>query len=239
MRSRIKMRLMATVLAAFMLCIIGPASATTWNAAAGFSTSINPNGVWTYGSSNSPGVGIIDYESYFILTPTVLEFWNNVATEVDYDPSVFKNPAVTPTSFSTLTLPAGALAFHPGQSIATGLYSNIMWTAPAAGNYVINATFTGYDTKGTQTYVYVLVNGITEYSSEVNGYLASVSYSPTVFSLASGGTVDFAVGATDRGFNNDTTGIAATISSVPVPPTVLLLGSGLLGLVGLKRKFKS
>jgi hypothetical protein len=58
--------------------------------------------------------------------------------------------------------------------------------------------------------------------------------------VALGGIVDFAVGyGTDGSYYNDTTGLSATITTVPVPSTLLLLGSGLLGLGGWRRFRKS
>ncbi len=142
MWSRIKMPLMATVLAAFMFCISGPAIATTWDAAADFSSASNPNSVWTYGYSSALVGAVTTYNNP--TTITGLNWWDTAASPLEI-PAVFKNSTgATINAFSSVNIPAGALAFHPGAGgiySVYGLYSNIMWTAPATGKYVINATF--------------------------------------------------------------------------------------------------
>ncbi len=240
MWSRIKMPLMATVLAASMLCISGPAIATIWDVAADFSTTTNPNGQWEYGYSPNLAIGytVTPYGYYNTTALSPLDSWTSTSTWSN--PSLFYNPTNSTVGFPTgspgLTLPAYQVAFHPGQN---GQYSIAEWTALATGNYLINATFTGYANAGTTTDVHVLLNGVPVYNNEVTGYLAQVLYSSGLLTLTAGQTVDFAVGfGTDGDYFSDTTGLAATITSVPLPPTVLLLGSGLagLGLLRFRRK---
>jgi len=52
--------------------------------------------------------------------------------------------------------------------------------------------------------------------------------------MAAGEYIDFVAGfGVDSNIANDLTGINVTISEVPEPGSLLALGSGLLGLVGL------
>ena len=142
-------------------------------------------------------------------------------------PGVWKNPTSSAiTLFNALTVPAGELAFHPG---IDGAFNNVVWTANATGTYKINATFTGDDFVGpTTTDVHVYVNGIDKFDDVVNSFGgAGKTYSGQLL-IQAGQTVDFAVGwGTNSNYGNDTTGLTATISSVPLPPSVLLLGFGL------------
>ena len=230
---RRKVLLAAAVLCGLIVCLVGPAAATTWDAAADFSPTDNPTGQWTYGYSY-PNIDstLTPYTIHFT-DPSGLEFWNTGRT--DLVPGVFKNPTAAPITLSTLTVPPEGLAFHPG---VNGEYSHVVWTAPTDGTYAINATFTGLDTGPTTTDVHILVGGISQFDGYVNlnGYGNQISDSFSFFIFV-GKTVDFAVGYGNGVYYNDSTGLGATVSSIPLPPTALLLGSGLLGLGLLRRKW--
>jgi len=97
------------------------------------------------------------------------------------------------------------------------------FTAPSAGDYNITGTFT--DLQASTVTLYVLVNGLTVSTS--TGLPLSFSDTTT---LASGGTVDFVVDGGGTNQSDDVVGLAATISSTPLPSTWLMLLSGFLGL---------
>src|SRR2546421_3807625 len=64
---------------------------------------------------------------------------------------------------------------------------------------------------GTTSDVAVTKNGATLFSGQVNGYGASVPFSLSV-TVAAGDAVEFTVGVGSNGtYNNDSTGLAATI----------------------------
>jgi sugar lactone lactonase YvrE len=177
-----------------------------YDATADFSSTSNPNGVWSYGWSQSRGATFNLYS-----TPTTndgLDFWISNSS----GPSVWYNPTSASITIGTVTIPAKTLGGHPGSQ---GENTVVRWTAPTNGTYQINAVFWGDDFTGpTTTDVAVLHNGKTLYASEVTGYGSSSdqSYTATV-SANAGDTVDFSVGyGTDGNFFYDSTGVSAVIT---------------------------
>lgn len=220
-----------------MVAILGlpiGASATIYNAATDFSATSNPNGVWSYGwSATLGGLFTADAANSVIQNlggiPGVVQWRGNLPPNADGNPSVFENTTVSSVIDGTISMPAGALAMHPGSS---GQYSVIQFIAPTAGQYSISAAFLGLDFAGpTSTDVHVLVNGLVDFNSVVNGFGApsTTSFSSLV-TLASGGTIDFVVGdnggaggqdASGPNFYNDSTGLSATITAVPEAGTMV------------------
>jgi PEP-CTERM motif len=211
-----------------------------FNAAADFSTTNNPNGVWSYGFSSTltPGAGLTLYtmsNNAFLGNPNLIAWTANIALSV---PADYKNTASTTQIAGTVSLLPGELAFHPGPS---DQFSFVRFIASQAGVYSIAATFTGRDFVGpTTTDVHVLDNGTSLFSGEVTGFgPASDVIAPNMLlHLAVGDTIDFAVGfGTDGNFLFDTTGLAVTITSgqqspVSEPTSLALFGLGGLTLLG-------
>jgi hypothetical protein len=183
----------------------------TYDAAAQFSATANPNGTWSYGWSQSRG-SAFDVDLQVDYPAAGLPAWiSNCCGTIE--PDVFHNETDAPISpAGTNLIPAKSLGFHPGPG---GQNAVVRWTAPAAGNYTVKATFWGDDFVGpTTTDVAVLHNRLTLYASNVDGYGPSSdqSYSGTV-SVQAGDTVDFTVGyGTDGNYSNDTTGLSALIT---------------------------
>jgi hypothetical protein len=111
-----------------LLVLTGPAcAAPLYDAVADFSTTQNPNGVWTYGSGSG--------SAFTPFTQTLPSAW------VGHD-----IPAATAQQFNTtsasITLDTGRLRLLP---TVAGLPNNltqdatVRWTAPAAGSYSIIA----------------------------------------------------------------------------------------------------
>jgi hypothetical protein len=208
---------------------------TVYDAAADFSLSSNPNGVWSYGASGSTlGSAVTLFTSSTTAwagTPGI-SVWQG--TEPAFNtlyPLVGKNTTnqTVTTGGGFVPLLAGQLFQHPAPS---GAYSVVRFTAPSDGSYALNATFEGRDVRGTTTDVHVLVDNVSIFDGNVNGFGSS---SDQAFSggvmLHKGDTIDFAVGfGSNHTFFSDSTALAATISSaVPEPSSVVLFGFAVLG----------
>ena len=113
----------------------------------------------------------------------------------------------------TVTVPAYTVFFHPGPEDQNSV---LRFTAPASGNYQVQAVFWGDDSVGpTTTDVHVLHNGLGLYTGEVTGFgrpSSDQSFTTTI-SVAAGDTIDFAVGyGTDGNYFFDSTGVSAVIT---------------------------
>jgi hypothetical protein len=205
-------------------------SAQTFDVATDFSATNNPNGVWSYGWSENLTSPLNLYNEHkkvltdLDLWDTENSLWNN--------PNVIYNgtPSVITDIGNHITWQPGQLSLHPGFE---GVYSHARWTAPIAGMIDIVATFVGLDEDGTTVDVHVLHNNDSLFESWIHSYAAPESFSGTII-VGSGDIIDFAVGYGDN-YNllDDTTGLSATIITVPEPATLLLLG---LGAVLARRK---
>jgi hypothetical protein len=199
-----------------------------YDAAADFSPSNNPNGVWSYGVSTTLGGSMSLYTSASDLSG--MDFWNN--SGVTWDPPwVGHNGTGSPINFSSVTVGPGQLGFHPG---ANGEISIVRFTAPAAGQYALSSSFSGLDHVGpTTTGVHVLLNGASIFDGAVNGFGPGSGPSfATTLTLAAGNTVDFAVDfGTDGTYNFDSTGLSAklrALSPIPEPSTLVTAGAGVV-----------
>jgi hypothetical protein len=188
-----------------------------YDAAADFSPTNNPNGVWSYGWSSSLGSAFnIDVSS---TTLNGLDLWEGAAPGVGglFYPVVAHNGTTNPITSGTVSYLAGQLGFHPGPGDQYGV---IRFTAPIAETLVLSSSFTGLDFVGpTTTDVHVLLDGSPIFNGAVDGFGAGSGPSfATTLTLAMGETVDFAVGYGSNGnYLFDSTGITATLGSVAVP----------------------
>jgi hypothetical protein len=196
-----------------------------------FSTTNNPNGVWSYGSETTLGGALTLFTS--IVDNNGVEIWNNPSLQ---DGAGYNGTASAAASCPSCSIPAGDAMLGPGSDLS---YSLFRFTAPVAGAFDIEASFFGADFQGpTTTDVHVVLNGVPLFSDAVNGYgpTSTKSYSG-IQTLAIGDTVDFVVGpGADNNFSFDTTGLTATISSAPEPATLGLMCVSLLVLWKLRRR---
>ncbi len=211
------------------LNLCSTASATTFDVAADFSATNNPNGVWSYGWSSTLTSDFNLYPNHGKMSETIdIDVW--AGSNFPGPPNVAHNGTGSVNNdHPTITWQPGQFSLHPGDS---GEYSHARWTAPYAGTFDIASTFTGIDHYlGTTTDVHVLHNGISLFDGSVNGWCDTSSFSTTV-SVGMGDIIDFAVGYGINPNNTcDTTALSATI--VPEPATIVLLT---LGGIILRRK---
>jgi hypothetical protein len=198
-----------------------------YNAAADFSPTSNPNGVWSYGYSTTLGGAFNLYTTSGIFpnpngTPTGLDSWyKNISLD---DPAVIHNGTNAPilVDGSALYNP-GQLGLHPGPD---GEDSIVRFTASATTTYSLTSSFSGLDEVGTTTDVHVLVNGVSIYNNLINGFGAVDNFTSSL-TLNAGDHVDFVVGYGSNGtFYYDSTGLSATFSpssTVPEPSSVVLV----------------
>ena len=186
-------------------------SAVLYDAAAGFSATKNPNGPWSYGSSATEFSAMTVYSTESTGIPN-LPSWHGTNST----PEVFKNTSSSTIVDTTVKVPAGQLAAHPGSN---GEYSHVRFTAPAAGTYAVTAKWTGIDVggsfspAGTTTDVHLLYNGKSVFDGAISGFGKSASKSITFTNVAKGATIEFLVGyGSDKTYFDDSTAISAQIT---------------------------
>jgi hypothetical protein len=131
--------------------------AITYDVAADFSATNNPNGVWSYGWSSTLTSALNLYtDKYKPYDFGGIDVWSELG--ITYPPAVAHNGtgSVITLYGHNLTWQIGQLSLGPGNS---GEHSHARWTAPNAGIFDIAATFTGIDADGVTTDVHVLHNG--------------------------------------------------------------------------------
>ena len=228
------------------LLLTRSAAAQSYNAARDFSSTNNPNGQWSYGWSETSGstFNLLPNTTIFYgtaadgVTPLPLNVWtSNCCGTVQ--PLVEQNPATEMVFSQTATISPdtvcyggcsyiGGLAFHPGPN---GENAIVRWTAPTAGTYNVNVTFTGEDTNGTTTDVAVYHGTTTQtkklFGADVLGYCglspsrivgcsgaSPIQHFSGEIAVAAQDTIDFSVGYGINGYGYDTTGLDIVITPV-------------------------
>src|SRR5262249_19034170 len=185
-------------------------SCMLYDAAAAFSPTSNPDGVWSYGSTQA------------LASPFTLSTDNRLVDGLNAwlsnNTGVFHNGSASTITLGGIQYRPGQLGQHPGPN---GEYSVIRWTAPDSAVIAIDGRFTGLDIATTD--VHVLHNGTSLFDGAVNGFGNVPSFSASLSVLA-GDTIDFVVGYGSNGtVAFDSTGLTATIlTDSPVPPTAVL-----------------
>ncbi len=227
MLSRRKLFVAAAVLSGLIICLAGPAAADTWDVTAQFSSTTNPLGAWSYGYESSGAGPLTPFNTLNIGAngPT----WTPTTT-------VLGTPAAWKSIAAEYNAPPESVFLHPGYDADTAL-TVARWTSPISGTINISGSFGAGDI-GIM-YYYIFENGtpILSFTTATTnvGYSFNLSESVSL-----GNTIDFVVGQGAGGaFYYGSTPLDATITTVPIPGAIWLLGSGLLGLSGLRRKFKS
>ena len=189
-----------------VLCV----RAGIYDVAADFSTNSNPNGVWSYGYATTLGGTLILYTDVAGSTASIIGWRYNISLGA---PCVYHNTTTNTISTGTATIGPHQAYFHPGRDDEYCIYR---FTAPAAGNYEIEAAFVGIDTVGTTTDVHVLFNDFSIFDGSVNGFGPGTGPSfSTNLVLQANDRIDFEVGYGNGTYYYDSTGIQAKLTSSP------------------------
>jgi hypothetical protein len=171
----------------------------------------NPYGPWSYGWSASLGAAFSIHTEYLVSPPGYvgLDAWSSGTAGIQLNPGAYVNPGATAVTLSTLTAQPGQFLMHPGP---LGQYAIARWTAPQAGSYVVQAVFTGLDVGPTTTDVHVQHDGVDVAAGSINvGGAGNVFQASPSVVVAAGDTIDLAVGYGNNGYNDDSTGVDATV----------------------------
>jgi len=192
--------------------------ATIYNAAADFSATNNPNGVWSFGEQTTLGTGFSTFNVNGALSG--FDYWHSSTPGYL---GAMHNGTGSAIFWGTVVINAGQLTLHPGPGTE---YTLARFTAPTTATYTFSADFVGQDyIIGTTTDVHLLVNGVAVFSSIVNGYLSTASSGTFVMNLTAGDTIDAAVGNAGNLFYGDTTGLDFTVEAVPGPGPLAALAT--------------
>jgi hypothetical protein len=238
-RIALRANLVALLAVAMGTCL--PMKALAQDIAASFPSNttvpsaVNPNGVWSYGSYTESSSTF----ALFTATNATACGLPNLSGVAGGFPVVVGNNTGASVSCGSWTLPTDTLNMHPTDT--AGVDSDVRWTAPAPGTYMISGNYLALDS--TTTLDSILVNGTSMFSTNIDSSNPSASFS-LMETLSTGSTIDFTVNCcsgADQDYDNDSTGLDGTISAntvvTPEPPTFfLVLGASALLLPLIRRR---
>ncbi len=236
---------MTNLLTVIVLCAGGSHAwaATIYSAQNDFSSTSNPNGVWSYGTTGTTLTGALTVHTGTVSAISGIPNWNGWTGAVpmfgNNYPFTAKYSGATPGTETDVVVLPGMLTQHPASN---GAYSVVRFTAPTTDAYQLSAVFEGREFQGqgpgTNADVHVLRNGVALFSGVVIGFGApSDQPFATSLNLIAGDQIDFSVGFGPNGtFLGDTLSLQATFTTVPEPGTESLLAVGLVGWLMLKRR---
>jgi hypothetical protein len=218
------------------------ADTTSWNAVADLGSNNPSNTVWSYGWASGSDSGLDgtysdknDERPDAIGGPGRLMSWH--PSDMG-DPCVVKN--FTSSVIYVSEWADGGIDFQPdklflysGYGSRAGQASVVKFTAPSTGNYAISASLSMVEywgTGGVAKNMTTLGSG-TSLASAGMATGDSLPYSDTV-ALAMGDTISFYnASGYPNSWNSGGMNLSATITLVPEPSCMVLVASGLLGLL--------
>lgn len=231
---------MRTPLTAITLAITASTAvgSVTHDAAADFSSSSNPNGVWSYAyAATATGTTTLLSQSQQRFEPALMPGWARTSDPTSSAlPAVFHNSSggAVPVIDYPAPVEPGALIVHPGD-LADEDFVVVRFTAAVGGLYDASASFEALDTTlGIQALV-VVNQSATLYDNTISGVgsIASFSTSSSI-ALSAGDTIDFIVGNAGN-YTNDSVQLDATVTLVPAPGA-LGLATGALVVARRRRR---
>lgn len=200
-------------LALAMLTIVGfaamqPAQAQTYDAAADFSRTHNPNGVWSYGQTDALGssFSLFSHNFFVKINGGPLNIWFNPGSN---SASVEHNGNNHAVSFNSQLWQADGLSIHAGPY---GQYGIVRFTAPKTDWYSLNSSFYAGDVYASVD-VHILKDLISFLDAPFDGN-TSVNYVAPIM-LAKGETLDFAVGfGANQNYYSDDAGLKVVITAM-------------------------
>lgn len=205
------------------------AAAQTYTAASEFSSS-NPGGAWSYGYRLSAAATELNLFTSF--SGGGFQSWNRGLSFPNSYPMVVSNQTADPIQWGTnVPLLAGEMGYHPGPN---GELCVVRFTAPFAGTWSYDTSSMNLDKLSDGISVFVVASGIVKFSDSLPAGTAGVS-TGTIgqVDLAAGESIDFVCGSVG-GNTGDTARLIASVTAVPTPGSVSLLG--LTTLAGLRRR---
>lgn len=187
----------------------------------------NPNGVWSYGHTQTKtgGVTLFTTAQYFTQS-NAFGFSITGATG---------NPAHVPNILKAKQNIAGAaigqLAMHSG--LDPNEFAALVFTTPTAGLYNLGITW-GAGNSGAVS-VYAFRSGSLTALVDITGTTVGGFLPTTTLSLAAGETVQLRIGRAG-GISSDQTPVTMTLTAVPEPTSIAILGAGACGLLGFIRR---
>jgi hypothetical protein len=179
-----------------------------------FSITENPNGVWSYGSSDKLGGPFTPYPTAYAnyLAVQGSDIWT-LPPGICSDGRTPDVGRIQNRLFVGLVpLPSDTLYAHPG---CNGQYTMVRWTAPVPGVYQVLGNFAGLVGQVSTTDVHIFVNGTSIFDQKVKGPGDAAIFNMQQ-QVSGGDTVDFAIGfGRDGNYFGDSMGFQLTIDLLP------------------------